>query len=225
MFPARYGDEPMDAIQIDLVGIADADQRLQATIAELTDIDMATPSLLATWTVGHVLTHLARNAEGLARMIGAAARGAVGEMYPQGQAGRAADIERGARRSAAEIADDVRQTAAALHRAWAELSPESWHGYGNLLSGQRRIDDLPALRRRELEVHLVDLGLGPTWEQWPDEYVRRDLRAMTMLWSARRPMGMTTMPPAAQRAGDHRRLAWLLGRAEIDGLAPAGIYG
>ncbi len=56
-------------------------------------------------------------------------------------------------------------------------------------------------------------------------YVAEDLRRMTMLWASRRPMGMTVMPDAAMRAGDRLRLAWLLGRAEIAGVGPAGVYG
>ena len=66
------------------------------------------------------------------------------------------------------------------------------------------------------------LGYGP--QDWPGEYVREDLGVMEMRWNARRPMGMTGLPETALAAPPHTRLAWLLGRAEIDGLDPAGIF-
>jgi hypothetical protein len=46
-----------------------------------------------------------------------------------------------------------------------------------------------------------------------------------MLWASRKPMGMTALPPEAMSVSEHHRLAWLLGRADIDGLTPAGIMG
>jgi len=45
-----------------------------------------------------------------------------------------------------------------------------------------------------------------------------------MLWAARQPMGMTPLPDRALAAPPPQRLAWLMGRAAIDGLAPAAIY-
>ena len=47
---------------------------------------------------------------------------------------------------------------------------------------------------------------------------------MEMLWKARQPMGLTSLPPAALEAPPARRVGWLLGRTEIDGVAPAGVY-
>jgi len=44
---------------------------------------------------------------------------------------------------------------------------------------------------------------------------------MTNQWAARRAMGMTSLPPDALRVPDAQRLAWLLGRVDIDGLDPA----
>ncbi len=52
----------MSVPQIDLGGCRQAHTKLFATIAGLTDDGVSRPSLLADWTVGHVLSHLARNA-------------------------------------------------------------------------------------------------------------------------------------------------------------------
>ncbi|MEN9823907.1 MAG: hypothetical protein RLZ04_2333 [Actinomycetota bacterium] len=75
------------------------------------------------------------------------------------------------------------------------------------------------LRRTDLG----EFGERP-WENWPTDYVRRELVRSTMLWNSRRPMGMTGLPPAAMTVPEALRVAWLVGRAEIDGLAPAGLH-
>ena len=59
--------------------------------------------------------------------------------------------------------------------------------------------------------------------EWSPEYVRRELVRMEMLWSSRRPMGLTALPPAAHALTPYRRLEWLLGRIEVPGLPAAGI--
>jgi hypothetical protein len=46
-----------------------------------------------------------------------------------------------------------------------------------------------------------------------------------MLWASRKPMGLTDLPPEAMAVPPRHRLAWMLGRVEIDGLGPAGIMG
>ncbi|MDO9173431.1 MAG: hypothetical protein Q7V62_01425, partial [Actinomycetota bacterium] len=63
-----------------------------------------------------------------------------------------------------------------------------------------------------------------SWRDWPTEYVRLELSRMAMLWSSRKPMGLTTLPAIAVALPDHERLAWLLGRTEVAGLEPAGIF-
>jgi len=62
---------------IAIAPVRDSHARLRATLAGLTDADARGPSLLPGWSVGHVLTHLARNADSLVRMLKAAARGDV----------------------------------------------------------------------------------------------------------------------------------------------------
>jgi maleylpyruvate isomerase len=49
--------------------LAAATQRLQDTVAGLTDQQAREPSLLPGWSRGHVLTHLARNADSLRNLL------------------------------------------------------------------------------------------------------------------------------------------------------------
>jgi maleylpyruvate isomerase len=158
-------------------------------------------------------------------MFDAARHGEVGQMYPGGRTQRNADIEAGAGRPAALIAADVTATATALEEAWAELPEDLWSASGESVAGPVILRDLPFIRWREAIVHHSDLGLTSTWEQWDPEYVRLELGRLTMLWASRKPMGLTQLPEAARRAPAHRRVAWLLGRTDIDGLDPAGIMG
>jgi len=44
-----------------------AHQRLRSVLADVDDTDIGQPSNLPGWSVGHVLTHLARNAEAVSR--------------------------------------------------------------------------------------------------------------------------------------------------------------
>jgi maleylpyruvate isomerase len=212
-------------LERDLAGVARAHVAVLETLRTLRDHQVGQPSRLPDWTVGHVATHLARNAEGQLRMVRGAMNGEVAAMYPGGRAQRTADIEAGAARSAGELLDDVSRTAAALEQAWAEMTPEAWAGEGAMVAGPIAAADIPFLRWREVVVHHADLGLDYSWADWDDEYVRLDLGRMGMLWASRKPMGMTELPREALAVEPRRRLAWLLGRAQIEGLAPAGIMG
>jgi maleylpyruvate isomerase len=213
----------MDNLSRDRAGATKAHSAVVAALRLLTDDQVGQSSPLPDWTVGHVATHIARNAEGHLRMFEAAAKGMVGVMYPGGREQRTADIESGARRNAAEIAADVADSAARLETAWDAMTETHWAGRGVAMSGDVVMSDLPFVRWREVAVHHADLGIGYSWADWDDDYVRIELHRSTMLWASRKPMGMTVLPPQASAAPPHRRVAWLLGRADIDGLGPAGL--
>lgn len=215
----------MPDLDRDVAGAAAAHQRLLGTLDEALAadrLDPVAPSRLPDWTVGHVLTHLARNADSIVRVLEAAGRGEVIDRYPGGAAGRNAEIEAGHRRPADVQVADVRQTIWRLEQAWSGFG--RWDGRSRETSGQEvSVADLPGARRREVEVHRVDLGIGPQPVDWPDEFVRVELRVMEMRWNARRPMGLTGLPPEALAVPPHERLAWLYGRLDLPGLPPSGI--
>lgn len=203
---------------------ADSHRHLLAGLVGLTNELVASPSLLPEWTIGHVLTHISRNADGFVRMMEAASRGEVGQMYPGGLESRARDIEAGAQRSAEELVDDVRISAQRLERVFAEASDEVWSGTGQMVPRVVSLGEVPEFRRREVEVHRVDLGLGYTFADWPAEYRRAELSRLTGIWASRKPMGFADLPPEALALVPADRLAWLLGRLEVPGLAPADIF-
>jgi maleylpyruvate isomerase len=213
----------MNDLERDLAGAIRAHRRLADDIADLTDEQARRPSRLPNWSMGHVLTHIARNADGLTRMVEGAARGEEWAQYPGGFEQRATDIEAGSGRSAADLVADVGRSSAELEAAWAASSDETWEGQGLTVVGPAPIRELPFRRWRETVVHHADLGLAFDWHSWPDDYVRLELNVMTMLWNSRRPMGLTGLPAEALGVDDHHRLAWMLGRTTIEGLDPAGL--
>jgi maleylpyruvate isomerase len=101
----------------------------------------------------------------------------------------------------------------------------AWSGHGVTIAGDMAMRDMPFIRWREVAVHHADLGIGYTWSDWDDEYVRLELARLTMMWASRKPMGLTDLPRQAMSVTPHHRVAWLLGREDIDGLSPAGIMG
>lgn len=191
-------------------------------IAATDGVDPGRPTLLAGWSVGHVLTHLARNADGHRRMIEGASRGEVLEQYVGGVDGRIAEIERGAARSMSELVADVTASIELLEQSWAA---SDWTGYGRrTLGADTAISQLPFRRVREVELHQVDLGVGITVSDLDPLYVRLELRRLEMLWMARQPMGFTPLPAEVLALAPPERLAWFTGRLNVEGVRAAGLF-
>lgn len=207
-----------------LARVADAHRALDDHLTAAAETDASAPSLLPGWSRGHVITHIARNADSFVRVLSAAERGEAVSQYEGGVDGRNAEIEAGAGREWADLADDVRTASVALEAVFAEQ--QRWDLAMVNSSGESvSHTDLPHRRLREVLIHHADLGLdGYTPEDWPADYVREELRRMEMVYTARQPMGATSLPELALQAPPLLRLRWLLGRAEIDGLQPAGIF-
>ena len=218
-------DLPGD-LRRELDGIVAAHAELDAAIGELTDDQARQPSRLAGWSVGHVLTHIARNADGLRRMVEGVRRGDQAMQYPGGMAQRNAEIDAGAGRPAAALIEDVRSTSRAFEAAAAELDADEWaNGSGLAAFGVVPAGDIPFRRRREVVVHHSDLGLGSADDffDWPGDFVTAELRRMTMQFARTHPMGVATLPPAVRAVPSAQQLAWLFGRTDIAGVDPANV--
>ena len=101
-----------ERLERDLAGMRSAQRVLLERLEGLDDTTARRPSRLPAWTVGHVLTHIARNGDSLAWRLEGSARGEVVDQYPGGAPARAEAIEAGAGRPAAELLADI----AASHR-------------------------------------------------------------------------------------------------------------
>lgn len=184
-----------------------AHTRLLHRLEGLTDDVARHPSPLPDWTVGHVLSHLARNADSVVRRFEGAARGEVVDQYPGGAAEREAEIEAGAHASASELVADVRASGHAVEQVAASLPDDAWERLSRSVSGNLvPIKSVLVDRIREVEVHHVDLGLGYQPSDWPADFVQ-DVLAIEL-------------PKLPGRTDQTGLLAWLTGRGPAPTLEP-----
>jgi maleylpyruvate isomerase len=223
-----------------LARIQDATGRLFATVAGLTGTPMREPSLLPGWSRGHVLTHIARNADGLANLLRWARTGTEIPMYASSRA-RSSDIEAGAGRAAAELAADLRESAAGFAAQVTSLPDDAWTVQVRALNGPA----FPAhgvLQRRwsEVEIHHVDLAAGYRPCDWPEDFIAdalplvadsfagRDDAPACLIWAddaangTRIGPGRPGSPPLIVHGPPAELLAWLLGRGSGAGLQVSG---
>ena len=199
-----------DDLQAAIAGVRDATARLLTTLESANSLDVTRPSLLPGWTVGHVLTHITRNADSFVWMLRSAADARQVPQYPGGAAERSRDIDKGASRAAEAIVEDVRSSAAGLDATWDEVPEVVWSRHGLRLDGSPfpcRV--LPVSRWREVEVHHVDLGLGYRISDWAQDFVSSDL-----------PHALDRLPGMIEDASQKTALlAWIYGRAGL----PSGL--
>jgi maleylpyruvate isomerase len=156
----------------EIAGCRSAHATLDRALGLLSGAQARRPSLLPGWTVGHVLTHLARNADSTVRRLEAASVGEVVDQYRGGYEGRSAEIEDGARRPAEELVADVRSSSARVQAAFDRYPDDAWGRPTRSVSGEVSPAAAMVLSRwREVELHHVDLGIGYRPSDWPAESV------------------------------------------------------
>src|ERR1022692_3646591 len=105
--------------------IDDAVGRLVASASALTDEQAREASLLPGWSRGHVLTHIARNADGLRNLLIWAQTGVETPQYPSRES-REAEIDAGAGRPAASLAADIAASAEAFASQASGMPDDAW---------------------------------------------------------------------------------------------------
>lgn len=179
----------------DLTRLDEATARLLTVAGTLDDAALAEPSRLPGWTRGHVLSHLARNADALLNVV------AGRPMYASPEA-RDADIEAGATLPAEALAEEVRLSAARLAAALAE--PGDWERVVELRNGVTdRLARVPFRRLVEVELHQVDLGAGRELEDLPAEFTDAENAFL-----ADRFTGHPDVPPLLLRPAAPRPHQW-----------------
>lgn len=152
--------------------LAGATDRLAATVDALAPETLVEASFLPGWSRAHVLTHLARNADGLRSLLLAARTGEPLRMYASPEA-RDADIETGATRPGTVVVADVLEASRRFAAETGAMPEVSWLAQVVFTSGRPEAPSFPArqiLSRRlcEVEVHHVDLDAGYGFADTPE---------------------------------------------------------
>ena len=222
--------------------VADGTAHLLRTVAELRPEAVTGPSALPGWTRGHVLTHLARNADSLVNLLDGARTGRDIPQYAS-PAARDQGIEDGAARPLDLQLADLHESAERFTLAAAALDDAAWstevrHRTGYVFGAF----EIPWRRLIEVEYHHVDLDAGYTPAHWPERFAVVEFHRLTAaLDSAAGPPALLLVSDdTADRArvgtghdspggdtdgtaltveGPVRALtAWLSGRSDGDGL-------
>ncbi|MFF5443765.1 maleylpyruvate isomerase family mycothiol-dependent enzyme [Streptomyces sp. NPDC012888] len=205
----------------DLASLREATDRLLTAVAALDNGALAEPSRLPGWSRGHVLAHLARNADALVNVF-------EGRPMYESAAARESDIERDSGRPLQEQLADLRHSAAAFDAVCER--PADWSRTVELRNGVKdSAARIPFRRLVEVELHHVDLGIGYELEDLPAAFTAREVEFLADRWA-----GLPEVPPTALVASDGgtwrtgsagepqvtvtgtaaQLLAWLSGRAD-----------
>ncbi len=224
------------------VDIERASTAFLATVATLDDAAVAAPSRLPGWTRGHVLTHVARNADGAVNLLTWARTGVETPQYASWEQ-RVQDIEAGSARPLAEQLADLRSAVDRFAAAIDEMPPAAWSVTVRWTTGATApAARVPWSRLREVELHHVDLDAGYTPQDWPEPFAIRMARTIAHDYGARadtprlvirspevgHDLGIGVgLPPDGVPVVSGRAssvVAWLTGRADGTGLTvdPAG---
>jgi maleylpyruvate isomerase len=147
----------------DIVALEDLRRQTDALIGtarRLSEEQVRAASRCPGWSCGHVLTHVARNADAMVRMLEGAAVGEQRPMYPVSPS-RDEEIEAGSGRTTAALVADLESTTERLNLAWEEFPAESVDFLVVMRSGRTTAaSTLPWLRWMEVVLHHADLGTG-----------------------------------------------------------------
>lgn len=188
-----------------------ADAALHATVAGFGEADLTHDSLCQGWTRAHVLTHLARNADGLANLVQWATTGVPTPAYASAEQ-RDADIEAGVARESALIKTDLARSGDALRPRLEELV-----GRDDLVPVRSRTDSpelpgdqIPWARLREVTMHHVDLDAGFSFSDADPAVVQ------ALLDEAADRVGAHPDSPAVTLIAADTQQSWQLGSPDAD---------
>ena len=214
----------------DLTGLDASAVVLNRTVDALTDEELAAPSLLPGWTRAHVVAHLALNGQALARVLDAVLRGEPAAMYESDEQ-RDTEINEHSGDGPDVLRDRLLAATTRFGDAVAAMDDEAWGGsFTRLPSGPSwPAATIVATRRREVEIHHVDLGAAYTHHDWPDDFVAELLDVVSIDRADAGPfrlratdlgrdwtVGSESGPTVAGLGSDLGR--WLTGRGTGEGL-------
>lgn len=220
----------------DAAAVREATEQLLESVATLTPSAVAEPSLLPGWTRGHLLAHLARNADSYVNLLTWARTGEETPQYAD-QESRDKDIEEGAGRPLGEHLDELRISADRLAYAVEQTPPQAWAAQVSMRSGRViAAAEIPYRRLIEVLLHHVDLGIGYTCADLPADFAVRVLANVIDGLSGHEgvaavrlhdtdsgekwTIGAANEPDLTVSGPRTALLAWVTGRSKGEGLTP-----
>lgn len=216
----------MRTLDNSLAWAADGAAHLRGLMTRMGDDAFAAPSALPGWSRAHVLTHIARSADGMINLLTWARTGVPTPAYASLDQ-RSADIDAGAARRPAEIREDVVTSSDRLAQVVRKMPRDAWSARVTNVQGREiPASDIPWMRAREMWIHAVDLDVGASFADLPAPMLVELLTEVTSMmgekaecpglrlvapdhtWITRDvPDPITVTGPAPELA------AWLLGRS------------
>ncbi|SDH14983.1 maleylpyruvate isomerase [Pseudonocardia oroxyli] len=201
-------------LKLSLEWAGDGAAHLRGLMDRMGDEAFGKPSALPGWTRAHVLTHVARNADGLMNLLQWARTGVETPAYASREA-RAADIEAGAQREPAAIREDVVATSDRLAQVVKAMPKEAWTASVRNSQGlEVPATEIAWMRAREMWIHSVDLDVGASFEDFPRPMLCELVGDVVGMLADR-----DGVPGARLVASDDPEKAWTLadGRVTVEG--------
>ncbi len=201
-----------------LAWAGDGAAHLRGLMARMGDDAFAARSGLPGWSRAHLLTHIARSADGMINLCGWARTGVRTPAYASAEA-RDADIEAGAGRPPAEVRADVLDSSDRLAQVVRAMPATAWGATVATVQGAPMpATDIPWIRAREMWIHAVDLDVGASLTDLPAPMLAELISEVVCVVGARE-----GCPPLRLVAADQER-SWSLGDgsgAEVVGSSAA----
>ncbi len=155
---------------------------LSQRLAELTDDELAGPTLLDGWTRRHLTAHIGYNAAALCRLMDWAATGVETPMYASTEQ-RAQEIAEGATLSPAALRNLFAHTVARLDEKWRNLPEAAWQAQVRTAQGRLvPAEETVWMRTREVWIHAVDLDNGGRFGDFPTVVLESLLDDIVGMW-------------------------------------------
>jgi maleylpyruvate isomerase len=214
----------------DLTVLESSAAALNRTVDALDADSLGGPSLLPGWTRAQVVAHLVLNGQSLAGVLDAVGRGEPAAMYESDEQ-RDTDIDELAQAGPSALREALLAATTAFSDAVGLMERHRWDGSFSRTPGGPAwpVVEIVTTRRREVEIHHVDLGASYTRHDWPDDFVHELLDVVTVDQAAAGPfrirasdlgrdwaVGDDGGPTVAGRGSDLGW--WLTGRSAGDGL-------
>lgn len=220
---------PPRSLEVDVAAVRTETSGLVAAVGAMDPALLRGPSLCAGWTRGHVLSHLARNADALVNLVEAALTGRPIPMYASPEA-RDRDIETGAGQDLDGQRLDIEKSAARWDDAMERLVAAAGRLDGVEVEARNRVTvpalGLPFMRLREVAFHHVDLDRGFGFADL-ESPTQAALLAHQVLRVGRQPGGpsFTVITDEGDElvAGDHPAYVISGGRAAVLGWIGRGL--